>query len=439
MITYSKIGKKGNLGNQLFQIASTIGLATTCNFDYGFLEWKYQCYFKNKLPSMNCDAREMTVSEEQFYNYHDWNFEKGNYDLSGWLQTEKYFDVALTKYYFQFKDDLIQSIKEKYINAFDKKTILISIRRGDFVNHPDYFQTSIKYYLNSLEKFFPDWESKNLIILSDDINYCKFHFSFLENVFFGEDLIAVEQLCLGSLCDDFIIGNSTFSWWSAWLGEKEESKIIRPFKNFIGAKSLEHNDKDYFPERWIRYNHLNNKINLGDIVFCVRSDKNRAILENYILSFFDAKVDINPMKIENYNKIYVFEEDYILPPVLIYHSCLKINNWKDRKVINDVKNIFGVSKKLNYLEFVEQSDFGLFSNIFSFSSCCTRNNNNVYLENQAFLEENLKFISFPHETIIGCSVGKLLEIGGYSFSFNRYTKKIKIKIKKHIKNALSIK
>lgn len=439
MITYSKIGKKGNLGNQLFQIASTIGLASANNFEYGFSEWKYQCYFKNKLPPIDCNTKEMTVLEEQFYNCHNWDFGKGKYDLSGWLQTEKYFDAALTKHYFQFNDDLINSIKRKYSDAFDKKTILISIRRGDFVNHPDYFQTSIKYYINSLEKFFPDWESKNLIVLSDDVNYCKFHFSFLKNAFFGENLNVIEQLCLGTLCDDFIIGNSTFSWWSAWLGEKEESRIIRPFKNFIGNKSLELNDKDYFPERWIQYNHLNDKIKLDDIVFCLKSNKNKDVLESYILFFFEAKVEINSIKIKEGTKIYFFEEDYILPPVLIYYTCRKINSLKDKIIVNNVRAIFGVSKKLNYLEFKEQSDFGLFSDIFSFSNyCMNKKLNTVYLENHAFLGENLEHISSAGETVIDCSVGKFFDVGGYKFSFNRCLKGIRGKIKKKIKNALSI-
>ena len=180
MITYSKIGKKGNLGNQLFQIASTIGLGVKNESDVFFLDWKYQFYFKNKLPLLSSDLCNFKEICEEKYECHEWNLGIANYDIFGWLQTEKYFDIELTKYYFKFSDSLTEKVRRLYNTVFQKRTILISIRRGDFVNHPDYFQLPINYYLNSLVNFFPDWGSCNLVVLSDDIKYCKFHFSFLE-------------------------------------------------------------------------------------------------------------------------------------------------------------------------------------------------------------------------------------------------------------------
>lgn len=151
------------------------------------MEWKYQNSFKNKLPLLSSDLSSFKEIEEQEYHCHEWDFVDDNYDINGWLQTEKYFNKEHTKHYFEFSDSLIDKITHLYAKAFQKHTILISIRRGDFVDHEDYFQTSIKYYLNSLATFFPDWKSCNLIILSDDIKYCKYHFSFLENAFLEMD------------------------------------------------------------------------------------------------------------------------------------------------------------------------------------------------------------------------------------------------------------
>jgi hypothetical protein len=39
MITYSNLGKKGDLGNQLFQIASIIGIAENNHQEYCFPIW----------------------------------------------------------------------------------------------------------------------------------------------------------------------------------------------------------------------------------------------------------------------------------------------------------------------------------------------------------------------------------------------------------------
>jgi len=436
MITFSKIGKKGNLGNQLFQIASTIGLANKNNSEFSFLLWKYQNSFKNRLPRLDDELSNFVNLEEKEYHFHEWNFGAKNYDISGWLQTEKYFDKELTKHYFDFSDSLKEKVRRLYNEAFEKRTILISIRRGDFVNHKDYFQLPIDYYLNSLAAFFPNWNSCNLIILSDDINYCKYHFSFLENVFFGDGLNEIEQLCLGAMCNDFIISNSTFSWWTAWLGEKSDSKIIRPFKNFDGQKSKELDDKDYFPERWMKYNHLNKKIKLKDLVFSVNSGKNQEEIRLYLLNYFEAEFVLNEKNVRSKKNIYAINKDYFLPPFLIYLSWLKLEESNINVVVNKTVKVFTVSKALNYKEFEEQKDFGFFSKIFSFR----KNNNTKSNEQEIYLKRNISLNVDKNKEDkfrIYFSAGKFRNVGGYKFSFKRFLKRKENQLKRNIKKKLN--
>jgi|GEM_PF-747733 len=442
MITYSKIGKKGNLGNQLFQIASTIGLAIQSKQKYSFLEWKYQAYFKNKLPLLQTDLSTFSTVEEKEYNYYSRELGTGNYDISGWLQTEKYFDIALTKHYFEFSDSLIGRLKNTYQEVFKKRTILISIRRGDFVNHADYLQLPIHFYLNSLVHFFPDWQNCNLIVLSDDIKYCKFHFSFLKNAFFGDGLNETEQLCLGSLCDDFIISNSTFSWWSAWLGEKKDSKVIRPFKNFDGLKSQELNDKDYYPERWINYNHSNDRLKLNKLVFYIESKKNKEIIRDYILSFFDVKVVFSTNEIDSSVDVYVLKNDYFLPPLLIYFSRLELNKSGVNLIVNNIVNVFSVSRFLNCEELFVQKDLGLFSTVFSFPDTKKQTKNEaieVYLKKHDYLIEDLDNHALSNKTRIHFHAVKFLSFGGYTYSLKKYIRRKKIQFKRSVKKILLMK
>lgn len=271
MITYSKLGKKGNLGNQMFQIASTIGIAEKYGHNYFFPSWQYSKYFEYQLPVANKDESFKIIKEEKF-NYYERDLREGNYDLEGWLQSEKYFEPIKIKEIFKFKEKLSEELIIKHQLLFSRKTILISVRRGDFVNNPYFFQTSFKYYLLAIIKNFPDWEDRNLIFTSDDIAYCKYHFSFLINAFFLINLSAMEQMALAPQFDDFVISNSTFSWWMARLGEKEDSKIIRPLKNFRGEYSKRNDDSDYFPIRWISFDENSHRLEKKYFFLKIKAD-----------------------------------------------------------------------------------------------------------------------------------------------------------------------
>jgi hypothetical protein len=259
MVVYSKLGKKGNLGNQLFQIASTIGIAVRNKKKYAFPNWKYANYFTFQFPLYNPEL-EYQIIQETTHNYSSINLKNGNFNLNGWFQSEKYFDIDSVKKCFEFRPEIVLEVKEKYKKALEKRNILISIRRGDFVSHPYYFQLDYSYYFLGIVENFPDWKERNLIFTSDDIGYCKNHFKFLSNAIFVEKSNVIEQLVLGSLCNDFVISNSTFSWWQAWLGENQTTKIICPIQNFRGKFRARNKDDDYFPDRWIRFNSKLHKV-----------------------------------------------------------------------------------------------------------------------------------------------------------------------------------
>ncbi len=296
MITYSNLGRKGNLGNQLFQIASTIGIAEKYGHDYFFPEWDYADFFKNDLPIFERDDSFQVIKEKKLA-YYEWNIGKENYDLDGWLQSEKYFNKESVRKIFQwgsFSDQLFL----KYNFLFTKKTILVSIRRGDFINHPYYYQVSHLYYFKGIVHNFPDWEERNIIFTSDDFSYCRYHFSFLKNSIFLDHLTGIEQLVLGSKCDDFVISNSTFSWWIAWLGEKNDSKIIRPIKNFRDKFADENNDSDYFPERWISFNDKEIGVDIKYWFF---------LMKGYIFALLvDIKFNYKKIKKDFKNSIKIF-------------------------------------------------------------------------------------------------------------------------------------
>jgi len=84
-------------------------------------------------------------------------------------------------------------------------------------------------------------------VFSDDPAWCN------EQELFSDDRFLISEnddnrvdLCLMSLCDDFIIANSSFSWWAAWLGNR--GKVIAPKKWF--PKINDRETKDIYCKGW---------------------------------------------------------------------------------------------------------------------------------------------------------------------------------------------
>lgn len=280
IISFSSLGKYGRLGNQLFQLASTLGLAEKYGAEAAFPEWEYEQYFSltpNPSPEgegswMPHGETQLHRIEEKHFHHHDWGI-TGDCDLRGYLQSEKYFGSAKLK----FKDEFIQEVKSKH-DIFDKPTICIHIRRGDYVGNGNYHQLSVNFYIDALLTHFPDWREHNILFISDDIEYCKVHFECLPNAFFSDSTLTpspsplgrgeIVDMALASCCDHFIVSNSSFGWWCAWLGEKPHSKIVHCGCLHSG-KLTKKGNQDYYPERWTRHEKEDHRIPLKDVTFTI--------------------------------------------------------------------------------------------------------------------------------------------------------------------------
>jgi SAM-dependent methyltransferase len=261
--------RHGRLGNQLFRLMSMIGLAKTHQTTYCIPKWKYAEYFQGDIPQAD-NVRCNTHLKEPVYHYNPEFFKitDRNVDIHGWLQCWEYWKDAETEVRatLKFKNAFISSLQAKYEAVFTKPVVCISIRRGDFVGNKNYYQLPVTYYIGALLENFPDWKERNLFFFSDDIPYCRAHFECLDNAFFAEG-IDIEQLALMTLCDDFIISNSTFSWVGAYLANK--GKVIRPNRNLDGPLAKTHDEKSFWFPGWQIFNQEGYKIDLKDATFTV--------------------------------------------------------------------------------------------------------------------------------------------------------------------------
>ena len=90
IVKFSKLGQLGRLGNQMFQIASTIGIAEANGGTAIFPEWSYSKYFKESINQNDINGSHITLREKSFA-YSDFNIVGGVADIEGYLQSEKYY------------------------------------------------------------------------------------------------------------------------------------------------------------------------------------------------------------------------------------------------------------------------------------------------------------------------------------------------------------
>ena len=166
-----------------------------------------------------------------------------------YFQSEKYFKHIEheIRQDFTFKNEIAIPCKHK-MSTVDTP-IALHIRRGDYLRNSAYHNNlGLDYYASALKKFDDD---RTVLIFSDDSQWCKEQELFAEDRFLvSEGSDSYTDLCLMSLCSDFIIANSSFSWWGAWLSKAVDKVVCAPEKWF-GPENAHHDTSDLLPDEWV--------------------------------------------------------------------------------------------------------------------------------------------------------------------------------------------
>lgn len=245
---------RGRMGNQMFFVASTIGIARKNNLEYGFssnMAGDYQSIFKKELP-ITSYIPERKYNQESF-NYYDVLLED-DVEIMGYFQSEKFFKEVEDEIRNQF--EIKESVIDYVISCYPevrRDSLSIHIRRGDYLDQPNHHPSMpISYYEKILKDIKKNYQK--IFIFSDDLEWAKINFVGEEYIF--PEFDAQNDLncfVLMSMCKDNVISNSTYSWWAAWLNKNKDKKVYAPISSkWFGPAYANLDTKDIIPNSWIQ-------------------------------------------------------------------------------------------------------------------------------------------------------------------------------------------
>ena len=279
----------GGLGNQLFQIFALLAYSiqykvkvvfvyeeiVTGRITYWNSFFKNLTIFTSKFAPNNISNKQIISFpkfQEPGFEYRPFpDFNSKNVFIQGYFQSFKYFENYKHQIYGLLKLDTFKaSVIKEYPSYFDDNIITISIhfRLGDYKQkryyHPimkyEYYESSLRHILNNLvidsDKkirvlYFCEAED-NIFVSNMRIRPLLMAFPNIEFMKVDDKIQDWKQLLIMSNTTHFIIANSTFSWWGAYLGASTEKIVCYPSKWF--GEYYEHNYKcdDLMPDSWIR-------------------------------------------------------------------------------------------------------------------------------------------------------------------------------------------
>jgi hypothetical protein len=244
MVTFSQLGRYGRLGNQMFQIASTIGIAKANGYEYAFPEWVNhdaverfgskedvnvgECFPNWKhVPRLDREMADYHIP----WGWHGLNHPDG-WSYVGHMQSEKYFAHCAD----YIRDLFTFSKPSPKINA-----TAVHVRCGDYGS--DYHPICTREYYEKAFAVVPG----PYMVFTDDLAKA------LQILWFHRhDLTFHQGSTKGALhemtaCRRHIIANSTFSWWGAWLADSEQ--VVAP-KQWFGPAAAHLDTSDIYCENW---------------------------------------------------------------------------------------------------------------------------------------------------------------------------------------------
>lgn len=276
------VSLRGGLGNQMFQYALGRSLALrrrqhlyllTHRLGPGEGTRPYRLHIFNIVAQVGIPSDVLhTMHVLWTVQERDCRFQSEIFDLSpehicldGFWQSDKYFrEIAseLLEKDFSFCDDPGGGLEDIVRQIEGYETVCLHVRRTDYLIENSHMGfVGLAYYKEATKIMLERIDNPFFIVFSDDLQWCRRNLRLDQpHIFAPEGLDDVSDFRLMTLCRHFIIANSTFSWWAAWLSKSSHKVVIAPKQWFSNEPALTYNPNlmrvpdsiDLVPAEWIR-------------------------------------------------------------------------------------------------------------------------------------------------------------------------------------------
>lgn len=285
---------RGGLGNQLFNyafgksLAERNGFELVLNYKSGF---KYDKLYKRKflLNHFNHSGRlasnhEMLIPffkvrrlllqylNDLFPNFfNNYIFQKSTkYDshiankklikttiIDGCWISEEYFKnyKKLIREELQIKYELPESAASLFNEIRKKNSIAIHVRWFNKPTEPQTHNLTSNYYKSAISYIKKNIENPHFFIFTDvpsqiesKIDLQSIDYTIINND--ENQYSEIIDFVLMKHCKHFVIANSTFSWWAAWLSDYNEKIILAPEVTMNGLTTW--GEENQVPDSWIK-------------------------------------------------------------------------------------------------------------------------------------------------------------------------------------------
>jgi hypothetical protein len=181
---------------------------------------------------------------------------KGDVYLSGYWQCEKYFEAIAPVIRDEFTVVAQMSSEARTLARQIDATVdsvAVHVRRGDYAANEHMRSVHgvlpAEYYAGAAAQIAQSGRQPEFFVFSDDPEWAEqnFRLPWPTRVASRPTQSPGDDFRLMMSCRHFVLANSSFSWWGAWLGEKPQSIVIAP-KRWFASNEL--TSRDIVPDRW---------------------------------------------------------------------------------------------------------------------------------------------------------------------------------------------